>query len=171
MALLLDDLRNALSEPEVVRLGSAEGAMPVAAGAALTLLKTAPLSVWRDRLSSKIILIQAAIDLQKRAAEFTTTARKLDNGVAQTARSYNHNRSTVAYHDAPIRQYIIGRTLTVEFEELLQWIPDTGVNSSTPFENIWTELDAPTRELGSRFIDRREALMKQADRLLLAIDA
>ena len=171
LSLLLDDLRSALSEPEVVALGSAQRAVPVAAGAALTHLKAAPLSLWRDHIPSKTTLIQAAIDLQRRATEFLGAAREFDNGVAQVARSYNYDHQTVANHDGPISQYLIGRTLGVDHEQLLKWIPDTGVNYSIPFEKIWTSLDSPVQKLGSRFTERREALMKQAHVLLRAIDA
>ncbi len=174
LSLLLDDLRNALYEPEVVKIDSAHESMPVAAGAALARLKSEPLSLWRDHLSSNAVLIGAALDLQRRAAEFLGTAHELDNTLQQLARSYNHSRNAVAHHDAPIRQYAIGRLLGFTGEQLLPWLRETGLNKVTPFEEVWQgwlSANASMQALGSRFVQRRETVMNQVQALQRAIDA
>ena len=173
LSLLLDDLRNALYEPEVVKIDSARESMPVAAGAALTRLKSTPLSLWRDHLPSNAVLIGAALDLQRLAAEFVGTAGELDNKLQQVVRSYNHSRQAVANHDAPIRQYAIGRILGFGGEELLPWLRETGLNAVTPFEDVWQRFaaDASLQALGAQFAERREAVMNQARALQRALDA
>lgn len=173
LSLLLGNIRNALSEPEVVNVGSAQEAMPIAAGAALTHLKAAPFTLWRDHLSSHSALIRAALDLQKRAAEFLGSARELDNKLQQLARSYNHSRHTVANHDLPIRQYAVGRILGFGHEQLLPWFSEMGVNSTTSFADIWSGFtaDPSVHAFGARFVELRRALINQGHVLLGALDA
>jgi hypothetical protein len=173
LSLLLDDLRNALYEPEVVKISSARESLPVEAAAALTRLKSTPLSLWRDHLLTKASLIDAALDLQKRAAEFVGAATELDNRLIQLARSYNHARHTVANHDAPIRQYAIGRILGFDREQLLPWLPETGINELTPFEDVWQSFAAEpaVRALGARVVECRNAVMNQGHVLQRALDA
>jgi hypothetical protein len=173
LSILLDALRNALAQRDGVDIGSAKDAIPSAAGAALEVLRQAPLTLWREALPKQSSILDAAIDLQKRSAEFVGIAIELDRVLQQAVRAFNHARGAIAANDGPYRRFGVGRLLGIPGEQLLPWISSYGPGKVETYDQAWEKIGGTLgiAELGAQFRASRDAVSAAAESLKRAVNA
>jgi hypothetical protein len=173
LSVLLDRLRNALAQRDVVVVGDAKAAIPSSAGAALEVLKQAPLTLWREALPKQSSILDAAIDLQKRSAEFGGIAIEVDRVLQQAVRSFNHARGAISINDGPHHSFGVGRLLGIPGEQLLPWISSFGPGRLEAYDQAWEKIGgAPgVAELGAQYRAARDAVSAAAESLKRAVNA
>lgn len=173
LSLKLNQLRTALAQRDVVNFESAHAAVPIPATSALQALKDAPLTFWRETLPKQSPILDAAIELQKRCAHFSSIAAEVDHELRQQVRAFNHARDADSVNDAPYHQFGVGRLLGISGEQLLPWVSSMGPSTLEPYEQAWHKISEKGKltELMSPFKQARDAVSEAAEILLRAVNA
>ena len=137
LSLKMDQLRNAISTEEVVIISSAKHTLPAPATAVLQALSDSPLTLWRETLPKKALILDAAINLQKCCANYNGIATAIDHEFEQQVRAYNHARNADGINDPPYRHYAVGKMLGYSEEKLLQWVSSEGPRTVDRYEEVW----------------------------------
>ncbi|MBU4013104.1 MAG: hypothetical protein KJ550_06530 [Proteobacteria bacterium] len=136
LSLKMDQLRNAISLEDVVTITHAKDTMPAPATAVLQALSDSPLTLWRETLPKKAIILDAAINLQKCCANYNGIASAVDHELRQQVRAYNHAKTLQSINDKPYHMYAVGKMLDFSGESLLQWVSSTS-RTVEPYEKVW----------------------------------
>ncbi len=173
LSLKLDQLRNALAQRDVIIISNAQDAVPVPAAGALQTLRDAPLSLWRETLPKQAAILEAAIGLQKRCAQFSGVATEVDRELQQQVRAFNHARGAISVNDAPYHQFGVGRFLGIPGEQILPWVSSMGPNTLEPYEQVWQTISQKGKvtELMPQFKQARDAVSESVETLRRAVNA
>lgn len=173
LSLMQQQIREAVSCPNPFTITSAVASTPPQVEGAMKVIRTCPISLWREELTKSRPILDAVHELQLSYSDFRIAAHNLDHLLQQFVRIYNAAMNAIAANDPRLHAFILGRLCGFDAAQLMPWIDMPGQVPPPFLETGFTEAanDEKIKAAYATYKEKRVNVEEKLHALIEKLDA